>query len=257
MPLRSTIKQGCIYSWMLINACVYVSHSGLQCHEHESHTWTRPQPFIGGDILQRATRGKTKNLFSLNVEGLYYHLAATGVQTIPRTMTNERQRIVFIDDPWILMKKHAQRDILRNAKRAVAIVSPPLCLVPDYMCLFTSGNYWRRFLGSLAAWAFVCVCGFVCVCVWVWGGEWGDSWSMIRWILIHSFIHEIQWVSCLLRDSTPNALAGFIITLCIICKEEINCFHLTQIRKGRTKRNQYYGAAQTWSRGGRQVVLHQ
>lgn len=66
-------------------------------------------------------------------------------------------------------------------------------------------------------------------------GRGGDSWSMIRWILIHSFIHEIQWVSCLLRDSTPNALASFIITLCIICKEEINCFHLIQIRKGGTK----------------------
>lgn len=157
------------------------------------------------------------------MESLYYHLARIGVQTIIHTMTNERQRIVFIDDPWILMKKHAQRDIFQNAIRAVAIVNPPLCVLRDYMCLFTSETTDG---GSLAVLQRV----YVCVC---WVG--GDSWSMIRWILIHSFIHEIQWVSCLLRDSTPNALASFIITLCIICKEEINCFHLIQIRKGGTK----------------------
>ena len=97
---------------------------------------------------------------------------------------------------------------------------PPSLCTPLLNVFVCKSNYWRRFLGSLAA--RVCVCG-------------GDSWSMIRWILIHSYIHEIQWVSCLLRDSTPNALASFIITLCIICKEEINCFHFIQIRKGGTK----------------------
>lgn len=97
---------------------------------------------------------------------------------------------------------------------------PPSLCTPRLNVFVCKSNYWRRFLGSLAA--RLCVCG-------------GDSWSMIRWILIHSYIHEIQWVSCLLRDSTPNALASFIIALCIICKEEINSFHFIQIRKGGTK----------------------
>lgn len=69
----------------------------------------------------------------------------------------------------------------------------------------------------------------------------GGFWSMIRWILIHSFIHEIQWVPCLLRDSRPNVLAGFIVTLCVICKEAINCFHLIQIRKRETKESNITG----------------
>lgn len=93
----------------------------------------------------------------------------------------------------------------------------PRCLCTcDYICLFARGTTDG---GSLAVMRWGCMCG-------------RDSWSMIRWIVIHSFIHVfIQWISCLLRDSKLNALASFIITLCIICKEEINCFHLIQIGK--------------------------
>lgn len=66
---------------------------------------------------------------SLKTKALYFHLHCAGMQTSIHTLPNEWQRIVFIDDTRILMKKHAQRDILQKVIRAVAIVSPPPPLV--------------------------------------------------------------------------------------------------------------------------------
>lgn len=75
-------------------------NSRLQYNGHEtvfelhsaSHSLVR---YITASVQE----AKQKNLFSLNIEGLYFHLPRTGVQTILHTVPNERQRIVFIDDP--------------------------------------------------------------------------------------------------------------------------------------------------------------
>ena len=114
------------------------------------------------DVSQPWYQKHNWNLFSLNMEGLYFHLPQIGVQAIIHTMPNEIQRIVFIDDPWILMKKHAQRDILLKVIRAVPVVSSPpppppppsLCTPRLYVCLRV----------ELLAQS-VCVAVWVCVCV--------------------------------------------------------------------------------------------
>lgn len=96
------------FSWVYntVKSCTfsardYMFNSGLQCSEHGAVFALHFAVFQWSDILQPwyQRQSTKKNLFGLNMEGLYFHLARIGVQTIIHTMPNEIQRIVFIDDP--------------------------------------------------------------------------------------------------------------------------------------------------------------
>jgi porphobilinogen deaminase len=52
-------------------------------------------------------------------------------------LPEERQSTVLIDDLWILMKKHAHKDVSEKVMRAVAIASSPLRVHAEiiFVCL--------------------------------------------------------------------------------------------------------------------------
>lgn len=69
---------------------------------------------------------------------------------------------------------------------------------------------------------------------------------MIRWILIHSFIHEIQWglVSSKRQDMKITTLVSSLLFV-LFAKKGKKAFVLIQIREGGTKEKQYYCGMQT------------